>query len=779
MTRKTLSVRAKWRCTTSSPQDRQQALDRIVALLKGPQPRPNGAGDILDASKGGPTTQTSGPISYSSMAPPVVGQIRDANERHFLLEDGSTWKIDSGKKPRTGGKLGEMPPRSKDRAPQVRRKRPGVGGRQLKAPLISSPAELEKYGTIEWSSGSKGARLGFIDLDPRGTTVIICRVTGDERGETLEGQIGPCLSFCKSKEELTPRLVILAENLSGARHVRGDREPTPPSNLAVRDDIHHLDALIENEGWPQHVVFRSADRVAREILPMAIILGRWERLGINLWLQENGRRMDYTSDQVNLTAMNMVSASERRNIASRTQAGARRKGPLSGIGWRGKTRFGFRRREDHSIEPDPAQWQFILRAFELADVGIDGTSLSTRAVAKVLEEEGCSFDHDRVRTILKDEIYVTGEFTVNVDGTPLAQTPIILPDPVPLDRFARVQDKLAQRGGSSTKTPAGEFLMNRVGFVHARCDGMIGPKGDPSRLRGYRLNRDSKVRRYRHMPFRPDCCRGFTYERDLIDPYVVGALRDLAHDPDLLRALIAAERPDLARTSSRLNDAQRTRIENGIRSLENEKIRLAEEQTDSFLSGGDVKPEAFSRLLDSINVKLDSERTRLRRDADAVVSGEPDVQEAFTKSFLEALPVALPEDEDARILRGRIVQAAISRVELDDSEPGQITLTLCGPLAPEGATADNVGPVSSSVHLHSPPGETKLETDLSQSTDKSVSSVPPPGLPNRAERENDLRRNASNAVWARWGANSNSGGVGEPAWRMSIRVPLNRAAISG
>ena len=70
----------------------------------------------------------------------------------------------------------------------------------------------------------------------------------------------------------------------------------------------------------------------------------------------------------------------------------------------------------------------IKLTFQLADSGEcqDEFGLSARAVANRLKECGCPFEHDRVRRILQDPIYATGEFTTTLRGVRIAQRPVRL-----------------------------------------------------------------------------------------------------------------------------------------------------------------------------------------------------------------------------------------------------------------------------------------------------------------------------------------------------------------
>jgi hypothetical protein len=389
-----------------------------------------------------------------------------------------------------------------------------------------------------------------IELSSTGNAVILCRLSSEEDYDRFVDQIQPCMALA-AQYGLEARTAIIAEGMSGTRQVRPDRAGPPGPGVLEREDIRVLDALIA-QGWVEHVIARTGDRLARDSLPAETLLARFADRGIGLWLSDYGRRMNYTSDSGDRTLMRImmvVSAEERERNVRRLHAGQLNKGPLAGRGnLGGITRFGFIREKRGSLYQDPEQWPWILRAFELADVGTtDGEALSTRKVAEQLVNEGCPFDHDRVRVILKDPIYATGEYVVNVRGIAIPQDPIPLTNPVPIDRFTRVQDLLALRKGRSPVTPIGEFLLNAVDARHAQCiDVLI--KERPARIKGYlttgkRVKPEPRV--YRHVMGTPACCRtggrgqhgSFTWRREALEAPIVRELHKLATHPEILSAL--------------------------------------------------------------------------------------------------------------------------------------------------------------------------------------------------------------------------------------------------
>ena len=544
--------------------------------------------------------------------------------------------------------------------------------------------------------------LGVIELNPQGNAVAMCRLSGDDHDDSLIDQVQKALAIeANHSETLSIRYVLLALDMSGTREVRPQRALAPPPGTLERDDILLLEKWFA-EGWVEHAIWRDGRRIAREILPAETILASLRRNRVNLWLVVYGRMIDWNSDRLGIRALNLVSAENRDNIDRELHDARLRKGPLSGNGWQNTPpRFGFYR-EPRTLQliEDDEQWPWIHRVFELADVGdfANDGGLSTRALAKRLKEEGCPFDHDRLRQILKDPIYATGEYHVLVAGIPVAQRPIPLKNPVPLDRYLRVQTKLELRQGSTKRTPLGEFLFNYADVVHKQCADERSAKGAPILIKGYIDPNYEDRRMLCHVPTVPAKCHGrgrgqrggARWERDDLEPPVVELLRGLVEHPAVLEQAAIAARHQITETSPRLTDEQRAQLELELVALEQRLDAAAEEWVESAAKDPTLEIAEYQRLAGALRRKQDSIRYRLEADASANGAGSarptPQNEEEFKKAFLEILTVETPSDPFMLQLRARLFQCLVSRIEIDDDgDPAKpVVLTVEGHLAPAG-----------------------------------------------------------------------------------------------
>lgn len=709
----------------------------MVELVLGHIQRRLDAPEILSpasAASGGrgwTTAQAAEPISYVQAAERVVGLVGGAFDgvaTHALTDRGRALKL----KPRArrrescslAGVMDGVPDKAvsegyddavRRRRPATINVRPGRGGAQRQLGVARDRmAGLERFDTTWWPVPGPGTMLGLIRRNPDGNGVAVCRLSGEDRDDTLVDQIEKALALeAANSDTLSYRYILLALDMAGTREVRPPRSlPAEPGTLE-RDDIILLEKWFA-EGWVEHAVWRDGRRMAREILPAEQILHSLRRSRVNLWLSSYGRMIDWHSDRLGMRALNLVAAEDRDNIERSLQDARLRKGPLSGKGWRNSApRFGFIK-DPRTLErrQDTEQWPWILRTFELADVGVfeDKGGLSTRTLAKALAEEGCPFDHERIRQMLKDPIYATGEWTVNVRGIPVAQEPIRLENPVPLDRYLRVQQKLALRQGSTKRTPLGEFLFNYVETVHTQCTGEIWGK-NPILVRGWIVNGQEDERLMRHSPSVPACCKGngrarrgaFRWERaDLQNP-VVEKLRELVEHPEVLAEAARAVRHQIATTSTRLNDGQRAELERELDRLMKLEEAAADEWVEKALreaSDSDTdearrdRVAQYAKAAESLARKRAGIERRLEADTQArgaagpvpyAVEGEEDLKRAF----LEIMTVETPSDPQMLALRARLFQAIVSSIEIDDDgDPEKpIVVTIYGHLVPDHARA--------------------------------------------------------------------------------------------
>jgi hypothetical protein len=658
------------------------------------------------------TAQTAAPLGCRIAPAKIVGaqfvDDRGAQIR-LLLDDGTTIDVDEKDNRRARRKLAAMDDLTPKRRPARVLARPGSPPTRRKLdPLGGLLPIVSEFGEIIWSPAADGASVGVLDMYEQGNTVLIHRVSGDEN-DTLAGQFGPTLGLCRQFPEiLVPRKAIFAVNMSGTREYWPERTGGSRTGAPEREDLLLLDRWID-EGWVEYVAARDDDRIAREMIWHDIARHRWRKAGVGLWLARYGRQLDYDKDRIALGAMALVAEEERVNVTRRMQAAKIDKGPALGLGWGTKPRIGFMKDlENGGICQNLAQWPSVMRIFELADVD-DANALSTARIAEQSTKEGFPITRERVRTMLQDPIYATGEWSVNMRGVQIPQPPIALENPVPIDRFQRIQDMLALRQGRSGVTPIGEFLLNYVETVHVQCqDERREVRGSEERalLKGYIDDKNSPdLRRIRHIPWVPDCCRGtgrgfggaHAWDRDLLEPAIVTEIRRIAEHPELQRQLALAARHDVANTRSRLTDGQRREIERDIQRLEEGRTAELDRWLDSITAGTPIDRAEHDARVGRFSQRIKSLRARLDADTAAATSernGEtPRDGGQRLRDFLEIMTVETPEDAFHKQLRARLFQRVIHRVEIDDPGTGPITITLHGHLVPETAPAEASNPV--------------------------------------------------------------------------------------
>ncbi|MGA9762385.1 MAG: hypothetical protein WBQ14_08185 [Gaiellaceae bacterium] len=693
--------------------------------------------------------------------------------------------------------------------------RPGRGGhrRRLLDGEIDIREGLEAYGEANWISFPDGSSVGIIDLDPEGNALGAARLSSKDRKETLVDQLDAISVLVRRNPKIRLRKLILAEAMSGKWQVRPDRAGPPPAGLPERHDMLVLDKWLE-EGWVEHLLWRDPTRVARELLPGHTLLDRWQNFGTHLWFAEIGREVDYQADRSTLGMNMIVSAEERARSSGRMQSGQIRKGPLVGKGWLGRNRFGFTRDGAGNPIQDMEQWPWIRRAFQLAEGDSAGPGLSTRKVTEALAVEGCTFDHDRVRTLLKDKIYATGEFTVKVHGIEIAQKPIPLVDPVPLDQFLRIQELMALRAGPSSTTPLGEFLFNYVHTFHKRCkDELIGKKKTRKvRLRGYIDQRNPKARRYKHHPNVPACCGlggpgspAVGWERDELERPIVKELRRLATHPEIVRELNDIVRHDVASNGNGLLSGQQVvEMEHQLEDLCNKRDVAIEAWVDSLPVGESPDMRAATRVMQAFDTRIAALEHRLERDKDgrraqtaAGMASDGQRREERLNAFLDILTIETPEDLRHKALRARLFERLVHSIEIDEDDDGNVVATVEGFLVPPDtpwATRDLIDTSADllDAHLLEKEGlpapqnrvlrrraelQAQVQTDLSAPADKSVWNLYPEllTLPGNEQIAALERLDFSSSRWRH--AHQCKGRIGVPAWRTDVRCKAPRPSI--
>jgi DNA invertase Pin-like site-specific DNA recombinase len=517
-------------------------------------------------------------------------------------------------------------------------------------------------------------------LDPRGDTIVCTRKSSDEtqNGQTTRiGQFDPCWALCGA-EGLKPRMVIVSECLSGVW------------DFEFRTDFMlGLDA-IRRGGWVRNVVWYCGDRIARDVPPGERYYAELRNDRVNLWLASWGRRVRWTgADKLQLRIENTLAAHYRDDFVGKTQYQRMLQGPLAGNGWKGKPPPGaWWNPETRRLEQYEPVHKHIRDMFGLLLKGA-----STRETAEELERNGCPFDHDRIRTLAKDKIYVTGEYAVNVRGIAVAQRPIRWDNPIPADEWHEVQVLLGGRKGRANRTPDGEFVLNAVKLTHARCAGTKNPKGITVRISGYYLRNENgstndHLARYRHSTFTPDCCKhqGYTWEREDLERPVIDLARKVLRDPDVLDGYRNAIHYEIDPDATVSAGSNRAQWELDLANLTARRVTAQAELRQHLVSSESTQDEIelHKQIVLDINHEISRLERYIKADDEASTQDVTSMRELRRQKRLEAalelLTHEVPTDPRKRRLRARLLQSLVSEVIIHEDDEGRTWLEVKGHL---------------------------------------------------------------------------------------------------
>jgi hypothetical protein len=556
------------------------------------------------------------------------------------------------------------------RDPLTRVGRPSGGGRTPPAlPFTSTSATEElirELGQPHIEVDSPVQLLIWED-NPDGDGVLAARLSGRELqgGETAMGQVHPQREMAR-RLGVRPRLIIVSINNSGQRRYEN------------RPDFRIIEEAI-GLGWCRWVAWRNPDRIAREVLPAELFYDLLRRQDVGLLLSERGGEVDWDHDRVYLRTLGIVSAEEAISITKRTQSAIRTRYPDQRRGWPASKRFGFRRNwATKYLEVHPEQWEYVKRIHLRYSELEDGRGGGLRALQAELLACGCELSVERIRCILRDPIYVTGEFSATIDGVVVPQRPIALDHPIPEHVFQRNQELLSLRSGRETRTPPGWFCLNGVPVRHARCADLSNGRGLHPLLKGRILF--GKVEAYRHSPWVPSCCRGYVLDRVTLEAPVTRALRSLGEDAALQLAWqerrLALER---GYTPLILDGRRAQVLRMRIRNRELQRAQLTRAYLERLDQGEEANELAYSQLVHALDQEIAQlgERLRASGAAPAVSASGPPPE--LVDALEHVLTDDVPNDPARRLQRAALVQALVEEIVLEDTEDGIVVRVVMRP----------------------------------------------------------------------------------------------------
>ncbi len=721
------AVAAGWRELPCSGLERRERAREIVAtVLAIPQPPVKPGGALITSRKQLPVAQTGDPISYTRLKErvaserdgitlaanpeaavkgtrpwpaPVSRRQRPASRRAAACPAGAERRNAESGHAGMAGLDAPMPAsnkkESKKKAAARKRMtealpppRPGTGGRQASKKVfteMTATRELREELGEGIPSTHKGARMRRWDVHPDGDGIILCRLSGQELqgGETVMSQIHTVRRMLR-EEGLKERHIVLTINNSGY------------SDYEDRPDFQLVTPLILGDcRW---VAARGTDRIARETLPRAQFYRLLRDSRTDLYLVRNiWGKVDWDRDQTMLDFQGIMDREEGERIKGRMQQPLVDRFLAEGRGWPAAVKFGFRRGDDKYPEVDPEQWpvvEFIHYAYASCLTLADGsTGQGLRAMKQALKDRGWGLSHEKVRAILKDIIYVTGEYTVTFKGQRIDCRPIPLARPIPLQVYKANQARLSVRARKTAKNPAGTFLLNHVEFVCGKCfDAGVEPETLPgrpsSRLRAYR-NPNTGTANYTHCPKTPKAHARASFPAELIDQAVVREILRLASNKVLQKEWADAARPDPAPARPGLTDAQRAELETQLA----QALAAREQAEDDFVQRRIAGEPGDERDLKKLTSTYDRTIERLQRrleNADVEVASltwhkhAADTEQARLRDALEALLADHPSpDLERRAHQAAAIQSILSRVLIYEDPEGGYRLILEGELVPE------------------------------------------------------------------------------------------------
>jgi hypothetical protein len=697
-----------WTDTSRQLEDRAAVARELVAvLLSRPQPSVDAPAALATRSAKPPKQE---PLSYKALraqirpqGPAAPQPVADANAA-VALEAAAAGAGRRGAFP--GQRKRKLAPPARTLA-QVRgeqhhpepsvsanqRRSQDGGRRQAHSAKVDKLIKklVKRHGPPTRNEVIDRVRLIIWEIDLDGEAAVFCRMSGREanQGDTANGQAAPNLRLAR-EEGIGVRYLVLTLNNSG------DRKGVD------RIDLRLCEQWI-GEGWLTKVFWRGPDRMFRRRSTAENHLELLEEEGVELWLAELGRPIDWGSDadDVYLASTGITSKIERRNIYRRTHARIVSRFLAEGRGWPNATFYGTRRDKNMFLEVAPRQWKvvhLIFRRFvELAAEGSGGL----RQLRKELAALGEELSENHLRSILTNPIYVDGHWTTVYQEVRYRNRRLRKlgkgdkRQPIPADLFQQANELLAVRSGPNSQTPEGTWLLNCVPFVHAACHGQtkqMGRNQMPARLRARNYPPERNVLpRYTHRPWVPAGCQRYSLDPYEVESAVIGKLLELADEPELPAEWVAAQRPDVDALPAReaKNDAKVLREK--LAKL-NARLKTQEDKwAQAVAAGQDVDEGAFERMTKALDREI--ERLSAQLNA-AAVPARPAAEpcppadlEALRRRLHEVLTLGVPDDEVARVRRAALFVSAVSMVMAHDQPDGSVVLEIFGPFAPKGTKA--------------------------------------------------------------------------------------------
>lgn len=562
--------------------------------------------------------------------------------------------------------MSDQPPRKPANLPN----RPGTGGRRPRrngtADTLATQELFAALGqpTPEFHDGAvvyrfRGEDLpadnGYVYAD--GDGMLVHRLSSDDvqKHETVMSGVH-AMHRLAERLDLRPREILVTMRNSGTRRYEN------------RPDF----ALIERRiaaGEINWVAFRAPDRIGRDLFPTMQFYDLLKRTNTGLYLCTIGDRVDWRRHRTLLGIQGVIAEDEHSNIRERTVGAIERRWLEEGRGWPTSIKYGFRRDDHNFLEVDPEAWEWIKKIhYGYSSFHKDGKA-SLRRLQQDLAGQGFTISVNRLRGILHDPMYTTGEWTVQHQGEIIACRPVQLEDPIPFDIFNTNQLLLQATRGKHTRTAVGTFLLNHIDLRHAPCQNEKHGTGW-IRLKARVDHRASDAARYSHSQHTPSQCKGYTLPAAELDAAVIRALLELAESDELMEAWWHRARATVADSTPYLTPEKAAQLQTQVDTLNHQIGEAGTQYADKVAAGQTVSADDFAEMTKALRIRRDQLQRRLEAHRGHAGAPAPaqDGPDDLALRLREVLTEHTPADPAKRLKRAALVETAVSKIIVHDND---------------------------------------------------------------------------------------------------------------
>lgn len=698
---------AIWRGTGMVAERRERAIRDVVATLAacpqpGGPPALRGIGDYGEPMDCGPAA-----ISYELLRQRILValDVDGVEVIHGIAEELGLAKdmqgrsgppgIDYLHRPRMnrncvrGLPRNGPPPRKSPVNPQIRPNE--LGGRKpsnLDAKTAKALAVFRQELELLHEDRLGRRQLHVFAGDPASEGAGLIRLSSDDvqGGDTAKGQLLAGRQLLAKVEMPDPRYWIVETNTSGF------------AKWDLRLGLKWLEPKLGRSiKW---VVVREPDRTGRDRETVGHLYSLLQERYVKLYYWwPFGRAVNWATDEMQLDMLHVFATNEGRVIKRRTHGALVNRFLIEGRGWPGTKRFGMTRDEDKFIVPAPAGMKLVLWiAQRYNELGVKGKGGCGMVAAELAEQHGVVLSKEKVRHILSDPIYSTGEWYVHYHGYRVACRRVPLGElAVPRPLYLENLQLLGLKRGHHVNNAPAENLLNHVPFLHANCINLLGGSHQVTpRLMAYRQAGQDKDPNYSHHPLpdnAPSECRGLALPKLAVEAFVVRTLLDIMKSDEIRQAHASAVRAE--ETEHELKPSEDELADARAKAA---RLRASLHELERNMPGEPGEYEAWSaerwmEYRDLVKQQADRAAGQLADVEDrgfevpAVVQALAEADDSnFMQKLERVLTVHTPDDPQVRFARAAVFSALVDKIVLHTTPTGWF-IELFGPIAPNGLRA--------------------------------------------------------------------------------------------